>query len=375
MNPCGARAKPGAPRPLRLRGAEALVILLAVSTAASAAEQPFAQFTSRRYLLSAGSAAASPPSTTPPWPTLPLGAVRQLAAAAAPRVCERGATVGAGAAVVALTHTGALFAVHPAGADNGTASVVPLSGMAARGPGTRIGTFRDGGTGRGGGGKPLQGLVGVVSCSAAGCSWHSCDLTVGSCSVLGVLDKAIGNVTAMVVDSASGDAWLHGSSTGLVRMSLSPSPSAEPFGQNVRGNVTALALHERGAADGCALEEVTSEGPPFLAVATDLAIYRGLREDTMEFATHHLIGGVIDSTPTSIAFLPAAVVTGRGAEPGKVDLWIGHRYCLNVSAAVSAIALKRVIGSPPVAPGRPRSPPGRPRPPPVSVADFRFVWA
>jgi hypothetical protein len=241
--------------------------------------QPFDQFQSTRFDAVVPGAA--------PLPLLPFQPVQ---------VADRG---------VVLASTGILYVVS-------RSNYTQLSGAGSVPAGSMVGAF-DAGS-----------LAGVVACTPTGCGWLRCESS-GACTDAGASTAALGHVTALAVLPPHGDVYLHGRTSGLVR--LTPGGAAVPFGRGVRGLVTAVAASKSGGADD-------------VAVATELAVYFDLDGASLEFARHELVGAGIDGPPTSLAF-----VTPSGPAPlrGRVDavggvrggartaeLWIGHRWCLNV---------------------------------------------
>jgi len=354
-----------------------LGLLAAASTATTAAppvEAPYAQYEADRFRL-----ASSPPpplNATAPWPVLSLPPLVHISAAlpqarhnASATFVESLSTV----AVIALAADGSLHGVQPDGATMALAGIAPLPA------GSQMGTFRlvkplSAST------RPMQrahipsaaaaAALGVITCTPAGCTWYACDGADGACARVAAVSHVLGAVENMVVEETSGDAWINGIATGLARVRRdSPDPAAAVtlFGRQVHGRVTAMALHGSG---------LPGAGAAGVAVATELAVYYDLDVVSLEFGSHQLVGAVIDDVPTALAFFglpPAAsgVDSGETQDSRPAELWIGHRYCLNVRVCMLTGLQSLPAGPPPprlsLTPQRGAacsSPPPLPFPPP-----------
>ena len=284
---------------------------------------PFAQFTSERNYLN-GSAPA-PPARAAPWPVMAVPApIAQLCAVAPARAVHGDESVA-----VALAADGQLYLVWQGG------SAAPLTGV-TRLPttgGARVGTFElppaaaaatEGG-----------GAFGVATCDTSGCAWYSCAATSGSTAAcapavgFAPLTAALGSPVRhlvmhprrggeLFVSLEAATAGAAGAGKSLLRR-VTPdaaAPTVTPLGADVHGSaVTALAL-DTTAADADAAADALD-----LAVATDLAVYRGFNGS--HFARHELVGGLIDAPATALAFV-------AGDDAQEADLWVGHEFCLNV---------------------------------------------
>ena len=142
----------------------------------------------------------------------------------------------------------------------------------------------------------------------------------------------LGAVSIMTVGH-SGDVWLSSRKAGLVKFSAKLKYAATRFGRKVVGNVTAIAIFD-DSNDGSAKVTAIATSTR-VAVSTEWAVYYGFDAASGEFASHQLVGEDLDSSPTALSFV-------RKATTAEVELWIGHRYCLNVLRADGS--LDRVSG-------------------------------
>ena len=255
----------------------------------------FSAYSSDRYYTS-----SVPQSPRAPWPELPFGAAHVLSATAA---SQR-------ALLVVLATDGSVHTLSATGNVTST-SIAPLRANA------RIGAFV----------VSAASAVGVAACDPSGCTFYKCEAN-GACSQLTAVPMKLGAVSALSV-AHSGDVWLSSRQAGLVKFSA-PKYTATRFGRKVVGNVTGLAIFDSSDSSGSAGVAST-----LVAVSTELAVYYDFDAASGEFASHQLVGEDLDAAPTALAFV-------RTPPTAEVELWIGHRYCLNVLRADGS--LDRVSG-------------------------------
>ena len=245
-----------------------------------------------------------------PWPVLPLSSsVVSLSQATAP-----------GSPLVALTTTGAIYLIASSG-NSAKAGIAPIATATSQ-----IGSFS----------VPKALATGVVTCEASGCSHYSCEMKSGSCTRIATFSMKLGSVTSLAVGQA-GTAWLSSRDSGLIKVALSGTTATPSrFGRQVVGNVSALAIFE---GDAASTRLSSTPATPLVAVATELAVYYELDETSGEFGMHKLVGEDIDAPAAALSFVrPAAAAKPIAAgsdmmsagAASKVELWIGHKYCLNV---------------------------------------------
>lgn len=273
----------------------------------------FLTYTSDRYYTS------SPSQPRAAWPVLPFDSVRALNIASSHTP------------LVALAADGSVHTISATGNTTRT-TISPLS------TGARIGALV----------LADAASIGIVACEPSGCAFYTC-AAGGACSPLVPTVPMELGVVSSLSTSRSGDVWLNSRAVGLVRFSA-PKYTPTRFGSKVVGNVTALAIydddHEEGSGAGAATR---------VAVSTELAVYYAFDLASGEFASHQLVGEDLDAVPTALSFVRRSLPrtsaaslrheapadnNGAGTE---VELWIGHRYCLNVLRADGS--LDRVSGA------------------------------
>eukprot|EP00936_MAST-01D_sp_MAST-1D-sp1_P001367 g1367.t1 len=154
------------------------------------------------------------------------------------------------------------------------------------------------------------------------------------CATASALSQDLGTVVVMTASPQGNDVYLHSSTAGWLHVARTGgregSPQAISFGSSVRGNATAIAL---GPAS-------PSSRRVQLAVGTTLAVYFDYNSSAADFERHELVGGVIDAMPVAMAFTAGATADWSG-----LDLWVGHKLCLNVLRAGALGAWDRVSGA------------------------------